>query len=129
MAFNLWGGKWFLALFIGFVLLQVTARFTWRLEELVLFIAGTLVACLHMRFLLVFVPFSAPIFAVIVARWAPPYDRPKDKFALNAVLMASIVAALIYYFPSTAQLEAKVAEQYPVAAVSYLCLLYTSRCV
>jgi hypothetical protein len=120
MAFNLWGGKWFLALFIGFVLLQVTMRFTWRLEELVLFIAGTLVACLHMRFLLVFVPFSAPIFAVIVARWAPPYDRPKDKFALNAVLMASIVAALIYYFPSTAQLEAKVAEQYPVAAVSYL---------
>ncbi|MGB6430161.1 MAG: hypothetical protein WBF06_06215 [Candidatus Acidiferrales bacterium] len=120
MAFDLSGGKWFLALLVGFILLQVTMQFAWRLEEFVLFLGGMAMACLHMRFLLLFVPFSAPIFAVILSRWAPAYERRKDKFALNAVLMAIVAAIVIGYFPSTAQLQAKVAEQFPVAAVQYL---------
>lgn len=120
MAFDLWGGKWFLALIIAFIAVQVAMRFTWRLEELTLFLAGIIAACIHLRFILVFVPFSAPILAVIFARWAPAYERRKDKFALNAVLIAIVTALVIGYFPSTAQLEARVAEHYPVAAVHYL---------
>jgi hypothetical protein len=120
MGFDLWLGKWFLALLIGFILAQVTMRFTWRLEEFVLFLAGTIVACVHIRFLLVFVPVSAPIFATVLARWVPPYERRKDKFALNAVLMATVAALMIHFFPSSAQIQTKVAEQFPVAAVGYL---------
>jgi hypothetical protein len=120
MAFDLWGGKWFLALLLGFVALQVTLRFTWRLEEFVLFIFGTILACLHIRFILVFVPFAIPIVAAVLARWVSPYQRRKDKFALNAVLMAIMVGAMIHYFPSSSKLQAKVAERFPVAAVAYL---------
>jgi hypothetical protein len=120
MAFDLWAGKWFLALLLAFIVLQVAMRFVWRVEELILFLAGTAMACIHIRFILVFVPFAAPIFATILARWAPPYQRQKDKFALNAILMASVAAAAILYFPANAQLQANVAQHYPVAAVVYL---------
>jgi hypothetical protein len=120
MAFDLSGGKWFLALLIGFILLQVAMRFTWRLEELALFLFGTVLACLHMRFILVFVPFAVPILARILARWIPVYERRKDKFGLNAVIMAVVAVAVVRYFPSSAQLQANVAQQFPVAAVEYL---------
>ena len=120
MGFDMWLGKWFLALLIGFIVAQVTVRFTWRLEEFVLFLAGMIEACLHMRFILIFVPFSAPILAVILARWVPAYERRKDKFALNALLMAAVAALMIHFFPSSAQIQARVAEQFPVSAVRYL---------
>jgi len=113
-------GKLFLALVLGFVLAQITLRPTWRLEELVLFFAGVVAACLHVRFVLVFVPFSAPLFAVILARWIPPYEPAKDKYALNAVLMALVVAGIVWFFPSRARLESIMEQKWPVRAVAYL---------
>ena len=99
MMFGEFFGKLFLALVLGFIVAQITLRPAWRLEELVLFFAGVVAACLHVRFVLVFVPFCAPLFAVIVARWIPPYEPAKDKYALNAILMASVVAGVVWFFP------------------------------
>jgi hypothetical protein len=120
MAFNLVSGKLFLAVLLAVILAQVTLRLTWRLEELTLFLFGTSMACLHVRFLLVFVPFAAPILGVILARRMPAYDRAKDRFLLNAVLMACLIAAMCHYFPSRGNLEDKVAQHFPVGAVEYL---------
>jgi hypothetical protein len=120
MPFNLWGGKLFLALLLAFFIFQIAFRFTWRLEELALFLGGTAMACLHLRFLLLFVPFFAPLFATIFARWLPPYDRAKEHYVLNGVLMAAAVAAMIWYFPSRIDIQRKVAERFPVDAVDYL---------
>ena len=120
MPFNLLGGKVFLVLLLAFVVVQIAFRFTWWLAELALFLFGTMMACLHLRFLLIFVPFFAPLLATIVARWMPSYERSKDKWALNAVLMAVVAAGVIYYFPSRAKLEGIVAHQFPVKAVAYL---------
>jgi len=120
MRFDLFFGKFFLALLLGFVLAQVTLRPTWRLEELVLFFAGVVAACLHLRFLLVFVPFFAPLLAVIVARGVPPYEPRSDKHALNAILMTLVVAAVVWFFPSRARLESIMEEKWPVKAVAYL---------
>ncbi len=120
MPFNFLGGKLFLALVLAFVFLQIAFRFTWRLEELALFLFGTMMACLHVRFLLIFVPFFAPLFAVVLARWLPPYDRAKEHYALNAALMALVVAAMVWYFPSRTDLERIVSRQFPVEAVAYL---------
>jgi hypothetical protein len=86
----------------------------------VLFLCGIAAACLHIRFVLAFVPFSAPLFAVILARWFEPYDPAKDKYALNAVLMGLIVAGTIWFFPSRAYLERIMEEKWPVKAVAYL---------
>lgn len=120
MPFELIGGKIFLGMVVLFFLLQMFFKFSWRLEELLLVAGGTAMACLHVRFILLFVPFCAPVFATMLARWIPAYDQRKDKYIANAVLMAGVVAAMIHYFPSRAAIDKKVAETYPVAALEYL---------
>jgi len=120
MPFNLPVGKLFLAMLMGFLIAQFVFRLTWQMAEMILFLAGTAAACLHARLLLVFVPFAAPLFAVIASRWMSPYDPRKDKFILNAVLIIAIITAIVRYFPSQSQLERRIAEHWPVKAVAYL---------
>ena len=120
MPFNLVGGKIFLALVLGFFIVQMIFNLKWRLEELALFVGGVVMACLHVRFILLFVPFCAPLLAVVFARWLPSYDRKKDKYVLNAVLMASVIELMWHYLPSKAFLDKKVADNFPVKAVEYL---------
>lgn len=120
MPFNLVGGKIFLALVLGFILAQMAFRFSWRLFEVLLFLAGIAMACLHVRFLLLFVPFFAPLLATIIARWVPGYEKSKDKYVLNFALMAGIVIAMLHYFPSQSEMEKKVADQFPVHALEYM---------
>jgi hypothetical protein len=120
MPFDLVGGKIFLALIVIVFLSQTFVHGTWRLEELVLAVGVTVMACLHVRFVLLFVPFFAPVFATVMARWIPKYQRAKDQFALNALLMAGVLAAIIHYWPTHKSLDDAVAKTYPVGAVQYL---------
>ena len=120
MPFNLVAGKVFLALLLVCVVLQVVHRFPWRCEELALFVFAAAVACMHRRFLLIFVPALIPILATILVRWVPRYERGKDRHILNAVAMAIILGLIIRYFPSQSELLQKVGKTYPVAAVEYL---------
>ncbi|MGA2961627.1 MAG: hypothetical protein ABSD96_08135 [Candidatus Korobacteraceae bacterium] len=121
MPFSLPGAKLFLALLLGFFLLNMALRFGCRLHELVLFVGGAVMACLHVRFLLVFVPFFAPLFATAIERFMPAYEKRQDRhYFLNAVLMAVVLAALVRYFPTAAEMQQRVTSQYPVRAVEYL---------
>src|SRR4029077_11097570 len=108
------------ALLLGFVLVQMACRCSWMLAELCLFLFGAMMACLHVRFLLVFVPFFAPILAVILARWVRVYDRGKDRFVLNGALIAAMVFAIVQYFPSRTQFQKILSANWPVDAVEYL---------
>ena len=120
MPFNLGGGKLFLALLLGFFLAQVVFRFSWHLAELFLFLFGTAMACMHVRFLLLFVPFSAPLAATMLARCMPVYNKRKDQYLFNFALMAGVIIAMAHYFPSRADMQRKVAEQFPVQALEYM---------
>ena len=120
MPFNIAGGKLFLAIVLCFFLAQMLAPFTLRLSEVVLLVGGTVMACLHLRFVLLFVPFIAPALAVMLARWLPPYERKKDHFLLNAILMAAVLIAIVRYFPTQAGLEKIASQSFPVRAVEYL---------
>ena len=120
MPFNLGGGKLFLALLLGFFLAQVVFRFSWHLAELFLFLFGTAMACMHVRFLLLFVPFSAPLAATMLARCMPAYNKRKDQYPFNFALMAGLIIAMAHYFPSRADMQRKVAEQFPVQALEYM---------
>lgn len=113
-------GQLFLALVVGFLLAQVILRPTWQLAELTLFFAGVVAAFLHFRFVMLFVPFSAPLLGVIVSNWIPPYDPGKDKYLLNALLMAAAIAGVVRFFPSRARLEDQIVQRWPVKAVQYL---------
>ena len=120
MPFDLAVGKIFLVLVFGFFAAQMALSLEWRLEELTLFLGGVAMACVHLRFVLLFVPFFTPLLATVVARWLPPYDATKNKYFLNAVLMVGVIAAMVHYFPSRAFLNEKVAEKFPSKAVDYL---------
>jgi hypothetical protein len=120
MPFNIVGGKLFLCLLLAFIVLQVLFRFTWRVDELVLFLFGTAMACLHVRFVLIFVPFFAAIFATMLARWVPAYDRKKDRYVLNAAAMIAVAVAIVRYLPTRADIQHLVDQGFPVRAVEYL---------
>jgi len=120
MPFNTLVGEQFLALWVGLLLAQIILGLTWPLPELILFLAGIVAACLHLRFIMLFVPFATPVFAVILSRWFSPYEPAKDKYALNALLMIAIVAGMVRFFPSEKQLQSRVSEHWPVKAVRYL---------
>ena len=77
-------------------------------------------ACLHVRFLLLFVPFFTPVFATLLARWLPPYDRKKDRYVLNAILMAAVAVAIVKHLPTRTDIENIVARSFPARAVEYL---------
>jgi hypothetical protein len=120
MPFNLLGGKIFLALLLGFFLAQMALHFPCRLDELALFVGGTAMACLHVRFVLLFVPFFCALLGTLLARWVPPYDRQKDRYAANAALMAVIIAAMVWYFPTRTKIREIISREFPVRAVEYL---------
>ncbi len=120
MPFNIAGGKLFLAVVLAFFVAQMAFQLTWRLAEVVLFFGGIMMACLHVRFLLLFVPFFTPLFATLVASWLPRYDRKKDHYVLNAVLMTAVVIAMVKYLPTGADIQRIVARTFPVRAVEYL---------
>jgi hypothetical protein len=120
ISFEPLGGKLFLGLLLAFIVCQIALRLTWRLEELVLALFGTAMACVHVRFLLIFVPFFAPLLTKILARWVPPYDRLKDRFILNAAMMIAVLWGVVHFLPSRTDIQAKIAEEFPVRAVEYL---------
>lgn len=120
VAFELFYGKLFLFLLVGFIVAQVTLRLTWRLEEFTLFVVGLVALCLHVRFVLIFVPFFVPLLATVLAKGMPPYEAHRDPHALNAILIAGMLGALLWFFPSRPKVTAAVAEHFPVGALNYL---------
>jgi hypothetical protein len=105
---------------IALFLAQVILRPAYRLEEMLMLLFALYAACAHLRFAMIFVLFIAPIVARILARWVPPYDAAKDKYVLNAAIIALVILGVIKFRPSERSLEAVVAADYPVHAVEYL---------
>jgi hypothetical protein len=120
MSFNEISNKIFLVFVLGFLIVQVTLRPKWRLEELGLFLSATVMSFLHMRFLSLFVAFFVPVLVVILARWIPKYERQKEVYALNAAVIVAMLSAMIWYFPSPGAYESAVKRAFPVGAVDYL---------
>lgn len=120
MPFDQPGPKLFLILVFAIFAVQIAFRLVWRLEEAALFLLGVLMACLHARFLLVFVPFCAALLAATLAVWVPGYDRKKDQYLLNAALLCAMLFGMIWFFPSRAAIEQNIATRFPLHAVEYL---------
>jgi hypothetical protein len=120
MPFNIAGGKLFLVMILAFFLAQMLFRSSWHLAEVLLCFGGIMMACLHVRFLLLFVPLFAPLIATLLALWLPPYAAKKDHRILNAILMAAVIGAMVRYFPTQAGIEKIAARNFPVGAVQYL---------
>jgi hypothetical protein len=120
LSFGLGVGKYFLALVLITFLVHVLLPVKYKLHEMALLLFGVYAACVHIRFILIFVMFFGPIVACILARWAPRYNREKDQYLLNLAIIALVTAAVVKYLPSKTDLQKLVKKDYPVGAVEYL---------
>lgn len=117
--FATFSGK--LALVVIFVVLAAAlfSRRRWALDDAMLTAFALWVALSHGRFMF----FAGLIIAPILApdlRLFPPYDRELDKPWLNGLIIAGVIGGMVYFFPSNTQLEAKVVEVYPRAALDFM---------
>lgn len=111
--------------FFALLALFVAANFFLRsmvypLRDLAFLAGVTVEAFMHVRMLAVFAVAFAPVAAAVFARFTPPYEPQKDRPALNAILIAGVLAACAASFPSRAQLEHLLEEKFPVGNVAYL---------
>ena len=120
IALNSSGPQLFLFLVLGTIFAQVAAPMRWPLEDVLLFVGAAGMTFVHARFLLLFVPFFAPVFATMLSRWVPKYQREKDHYVLNVLLMVLMLSGMIHYFPSNSHIEKKIDATFPTGAVRYL---------
>ncbi len=117
--FSTGNGKLALLVILTLLAAALFSRRRWRLDEVLLTAFALWAALSHGRFLffagLIFVPILAPRLQLF-----PPYERELDKPWLNAGIMAAVVGSLMFFFPSAAQLQQKVEEAYPRAALEFM---------
>ena len=117
--FSTGNGKLALIVILALVAAALFSRRRWRLDEVLLTAFALWAALSHVRFLF----FAGLILAPILAprlKLFPPYERELDKPWLNAGIMAAFLGALIFFFPSAAQLQQKVDDEYPRAALEFM---------
>ena len=112
-------GKLALLMVLALLAAALFSRRLWSLDETLLTAFALWTALSHQRFLffagLIMVPILAPRLKLF-----PPYERELDKPWLNAVVIAAIVGGMIFFFPSSAQLQQEVDEEYPTAALEFI---------
>jgi hypothetical protein len=112
-------GKLMLLVILGLLALNILVRRRWRLDEVLLMAFALWAALSHSRFLFFAGLILPPILAQRLSLF-PPYDPEIDKPLLNGIIMACVVGALLFFFPSNAALEQKVTEQFPNSALAFM---------
>jgi asparagine N-glycosylation enzyme membrane subunit Stt3 len=120
LSFGLFLGKYLLTLLLLIFVGHIFYPLRYRLHELAMLLFGVYAACVHLRFVLIFVMLIAPIAAMFVAEWMPAYEPEKDRYVLNLAIIALLAVSAARFMPRRAELESVVAKDYPVAAVEYL---------
>jgi hypothetical protein len=113
-------GKLFIGLALLFFLVCLVQRPRFRLAEIILALFGVYAACVHLRFILLFIILFAPLWALVFSRWVPEYRADLDHPLINAGLIAVIAVVLVYFFPTRTELDQRVQKEYPQGALQYL---------
>ncbi|HLI64012.1 MAG TPA: hypothetical protein VKV05_11465 [Terriglobales bacterium] len=117
--FSSGNGKLALLVIFGVLAAALFSRRRWRLDEVLLTAFALWAGLSHARFLfflgLIVMPVLAPHLQLFT-----PYEREADKPWLNAAIVAAVVAAVIFLFPSSAKLQAQVDAKYPTAALEFM---------
>ncbi len=104
------------------IILLVTALLRprrWTLAEAGVTLFALYSGLTYSRFLFLLGVVIAPVLAKAFD-FIPPYQRDKETPVINVLVMVLLIGSIIHYWPREARLEAMVADQYPVDAVSYL---------
>ncbi len=118
--FNDARGKVVFILLAGIILGSLFSRYRWKLHELLLAGFALYAGLKHIRFLFLAAILLAPLLSKMLAEIIPPYRKEIDKPALNAAVMAVLLAIAIYRFPSRADLQNAVDQRFPAKAVAFI---------
>jgi hypothetical protein len=117
--FSTMNGKLALALILILLATTLFSRRRWQLDETLLTVFALWTALSHARFMFFAGLIMAPVLGPSLKLF-PPYERELDKPWLNAAIIAAVLAGMLYLYPSQAELQAKVDETYPRAALAYM---------
>jgi hypothetical protein len=120
LSFSLTAGKYFLGLMLLLFAGHVFFPVKYRPQEMAMLLFGVYAACVHIRFILIFVMLLAPVLAGFFAKWLPRYDESKDRYGLNLFIIGLLVLSLVRFLPGKEEIAKVVARDYPVGAIAYL---------
>ncbi len=112
-------GKVVLVVLAGLFCSALMTNYRWRLSDLGLLLFAFYSGLTYERFLFLAGIIAAPVIAEMLY-FVPPYRPEIDKRWLNAAIIVGILAFVSYRFPSPADLDKQVAEQYPSEILPYL---------
>lgn len=110
----------FLIVLLIFILLQIVTRPTVRLEQIAMLGFSTVLAAVHVRFLILFSVIFAPFAAALLARLFPWSSGRQNRWVLNASLIGLIFLAMFELFPRNDYLPKVLYAGFPRGAVQYL---------
>lgn len=112
-------GKIVFLLLLGLLAVALSRRRRWRLYEIALLMFGLYCGLTYIRFLFLFGILAAPLLASFLD-FLPPYRPEIDKPLLNAVLLGGMIAIFLAFYPTRAQLERSISQDYPAEILPYL---------
>ncbi len=117
--FSTGNGKLAMVVILGLFAAAVFSRRKLTLDEALLTGFAFWTALSHARFMFFAGLIMAPVLAPSLKLF-PPYHRELDKPWLNALIVATVLAGMVYFFPSPGQLQQRVDETYPRNALEFM---------
>ncbi len=112
-------GKLVLVLIVGLILSALFRNRRWTLADLGLVLFGLYSGLTYIRFLFLLAIIAAPVLAKILD-FAPPYRPEADTPLINTAVIMLMIAGMVHYWPTSAQLQASVDKEYPAQVLPYL---------
>ncbi|MGH9355897.1 MAG: hypothetical protein ACRD10_07180, partial [Terriglobia bacterium] len=112
-------GKIVLILLMGLLLAALLSNARWKLTELLLVLFAIYSGLTYVRFLFLAAILLAPLIAKLLD-FLPPYQPEIDKPVLNGIIMAGVLAAGVFWFPSRSKLNKSLKKAYPEGVLDYL---------
>jgi hypothetical protein len=112
-------GKLAMVLIFAVFAAVLFCRRRWALDDAMLTAFALWVGLSHARFMF----FAGLIIAPILApdlKLFPPYDPEVDKPWLNAIVIAGVISAMVFSFPTEAKLQQKIDAAFPKAALDFM---------
>ncbi len=112
-------GKIVFGMLAATILLALTRKRRWRLDEVIFLLIGFYATLTYSRFLFLAAIVLTPVLATELD-FFPNYRREIDKPFLNALIILVVLAGCAWNFPTANYLMERADKEYPVKALPYL---------
>jgi len=112
-------GKLVFVLIVTLLLTALLRRRRWTVAELGLMLFALYSGLTYIRFLFLLAIVAAPLLAKLmdfIPRYRPEADTP----LINALVIVLMIAGMVHYWPTSSEIQVKLAQEYPAELLPYL---------